>query len=1703
MLKPDVAKKQIEKWSLEEGEDKLVAALKKEPAKIRNIAYGVLGRDEKGESFDYQRWMERSKFQGEQQGTLENMGKADRAKVFKALFGGLGPAAELTFEHLKTVPYQRGYARRSFRAPNKPAASLELRFGWLQSLVNLTCDYQRDIQTPEWLAAWSPYLSGGYQASECGRLFSAVIDGGGNQGQAIYDILYQSATNEHEIGSMGRHVTRGLLGAAREDGWQLMEKLLLAAQRQEGLRQVLLETIDEAHPQAFRRMLRIIIDEKLARFSAVARAVDVWLGMQWDSASVKTINDTCENILKLLENKKARDQALQGSSAEQAFYALWAIAFDDVEPSIKAAEKLATHKETAQRFVAAYHLQQTGLDEAQPTLVKLLDDKEFQVALQALQGLTRSPFESDDDEDSSVNKRKQAGTFAALERLFQRLPPKPIKLKEIVWPWTARETDRSDVAVEMVNAIGDLPPSRLIPYLQEFDANNRYRVCEYLSALKKWDNETRESLVNLIGDSSQEVRASAMGAFAKKPLTPAEAERVEGFLTRTASDLRQGVVRLLLAQKDAPALASAKRLTAAKNASQRLAGLGLLKELAEADRERAESLEIATEFQANQKKLSKEEETQLKTILASGEEKITLENGLGLFKPAERSPRFTPKKLKTAAATAAAIKLLKSLDELVHEHRAQPIKLTNWRDEATEEPLGAIRYGFPRPAWNKPVKEQLEKLPLQQIWLDWDKKRPAELRDDDGGELLRAFLLLTTRNTYRWEDCESWLKKSHRKELQRYLVGGHALPKIRYEVMDEVIQWLLRVQAEDNKARQKLVSIVQDVCETIFAQIPAEDQQKLVELRKTESKRSRYHYGSDDPEDWRLVDIYDDWLNAPNWLHSGDQKDLPPAALTRKWQLHHWLDEPVDGAARQRPSTEIFQQAYLSGDANFADLMDQLIGPDTTDFNTLESCTNPRPTTDMAKFLKSRPEVGQALDRIRERVLEIELSRGDLPTPATEPARVIQSFYGIPTLVRVLSALGKERFKQQRYSWRATGGKAESLTGIVKACYPAACDSSEEFNRQVKAAVKAGAFDEEKVLQLAFLAPQWTQLVKDYYGWEALDEGLYWFLAHMRFVSGGEEAALAAGMEDETEQTSTSADEDDDDAKPTENKRPKLSAWERLVLERTPLSEEERGKGVVDVAWFHRTFAKLGRKKWEAISEASRFAATSAQSKRAQFIADVLLGNVKKSELVTAIRDRKLKDNVRLLGLLPLAEGAKRDADLQDRYQVLQGYKKYAKGLSSLSRPDAELAAEIGLQNLAALAGYEDPMRLEWAMEAEATQDLVKGPITLSKGDVTMTLALDDRAQPQVTIERAGKPMKSLPKSHKDEKNFAALTDRSRELKRQASRVRGSLESAMLRGDEFTGAELAQIARHALLKPMLERLVLVGEGIMGYPDKQGKVLRSHDGSLEPVKKNEKFRIAHTFDLFSSKDWELWQRECFRAERLQPFKQVFRELYVATSQEKADKSKSRRYAGQQVNPQQAYALWGSRGWKVDEGVFKVFHGPGITAMVDFNYGVSTPLDVEGLTIETVQFRDRDCKIIDLPKVPPRIFSEVMRDLDLVVSVAHRGGVDPEASASTVEMRTALLQETCELLGIKNVKLNKSHAVIKGFLSDYTIHLGSAIVHRLPGGAVCLVPVHAQHRGRLFLPFADDDPKTAEVISKTLLLAKDNEIQDPTILEQLRA
>ncbi|TNM37723.1 hypothetical protein FHP29_18245 [Nocardioides albidus] len=101
---------------------------------------------------------------------------------------------------------------------------------------------------------------------------------------------------------------------------------------------------------------------------------------------------------------------------------------------------------------------------------------------------------------------------------------------------------------------------------------------------------------------------------------------------------------------------------------------------------------------------------------------------------------------------------------------------------------------------------------------------------------------------------------------------------------------------------------------------------------------------------------------------------------------------------------------------------------------------------------------------------------------------------------------------------------------------------------------------------------------------------------------------------------------------------------------------------------------------------------------------------------------------------------------------------------------------------------------------------------------------------------------------------------------------------------------------------------------------------------------------------------------------------------------------------------------------------------------------------------------------LAEVPARVFSETMRDLDLVVSVAHSSGVDPGTSESSIAMRGRLVDETASMLNMSNVEVGGQRVRVRGKLGTYSVHLGSGIVHPIPGNAVCIVPVSAQHRGR---------------------------------------
>ena len=128
------------------------------------------------------------------------------------------------------------------------------------------------------------------------------------------------------------------------------------------------------------------------------------------------------------------------------------------------------------------------------------------------------------------------------------------------------------------------------------------------------------------------------------------------------------------------------------------------------------------------------------------------------------------------------------------------------------------------------------------------------------------------------------------------------------------------------------------------------------------------------------------------------------------------------------------------------------------------------------------------------------------------------------------------------------------------------------------------------------------------------------------------------------------------------------------------------------------------------------------------------------------------------------------------------------------------------------------------------------------------------------------------------------LKERLQELKRQRSRVRDVLEERDV--SRRHASSRPSYRRSSSIRFFLRRSRASYSSATTSPDISTRVAECFAITLDRVHalgSDEDLRIAHPMDLFARSDWSAWQRECFSAERIQPFKQLFRELYPITEQ----------------------------------------------------------------------------------------------------------------------------------------------------------------------------------------------------------------------------
>lgn len=1641
MLSSEVARERLEKLEIKDGRERRVEATRRLAPRERALALALM--DRAGSGMALASFSNAESQLDKAVDVWRQVDAAGRARALGILFPRFAQHVEKALTLFDRLPYLDGYTRRPFRAPGAEILD-RARVQWLIRLFHAVAPYDQPI---EWYAAWTPYLYFGMHADTLSLLFAAAIEAGGGDGAAVYDVLVASARGEHEVGAMGRHVARGLLIADRRDGWEFIERLLLTAQGQEGLRQVILESADESHPDFFPWLLRLIIEHDLTRFASAARAANVWFALAIDAMQPKAVRQVIERVADNLAAYRAGSLQQDGLTPEETYLALWAIAFYHAPEASAAAARLLAHPNTGHRVVAVYLLGLLRLPGALRACASALEDPELIVAALALQAIAGQSHEA----------LRGAGVFETLVRIFPRFPKRATKLKAPLWDGSEIETGQTQVARAMFENRWDRPIDDLLPYVPAMPSHYRAEVAKLL-AESEGNEARRAALFDLLGDQTEGTRKEAVKALKKAKLSPDEATQIEGLLTRQAADLRRHAITLLLSQEDSAALSSAERLLASRKEAQRLAGLELLRELVAAKRWAAACEDVARRFREAQPNLSTAEQTLLEGLLGAPREPEPQRfDAFGLAPLDQRTPRprlpfeqqsdglvnrlkrLVGRGQPESLITPAALACIASLDAFIMQHNDTSIPQANGGGARL---LGDCDWGLPIP-WRSRDEADPDPFPLADLWESWLAERPSEQRDDDGYELLRAWAAVSNPEQSGWE----WTQ-----EPGRILFGWDRLPKLSYQrVIVEVLRWLACKDASDTAP-----DFLLDAFELTLSLVP----QRAIDSAPLSNEEVQ----PDSPQrEWVGFRHIAGWLEIARAHRTRRPELWTTDRRVRLWRQLYWINA---GSRRERVDTELedLLPALEAGAATMADLYALLLAYPTSRYPYLPHHSTLRPTALRAKH----PALDKAMDVARRRIVEIELGRGELPTAATGLALDLQYSGSLPTLIALLRGYGSERLVRSHPYFGAEQGKRATFSHLIKRTHPAADETPEVFAR----AVRAAQISETRLIEVAMFAPQWARHVEVALGWPGLADGVWWLRAHT--------AESGWFVEQELRER-----------------------WRAEAAQYTALTIKELEDGAVDVLAFRKAYAQLGPERWDAIYRVALLASVGPSHKRAQLFADAILGRVGEAELMQRIEQKRHQDSARALGLLPLPE-TDREPTIHRRYRALQEFLRTGREFGAQRRANEKLAVETGMENLARTAGYPDPRRLQWALEASEARDLAQGPVIVATGGYEAALTLDAAGHAEVTARKAGKPLASLPAAVRKEPQVAALLARRDDLRKQASRVRQSLEEAMIRRDAFTAPELAALAQHPVLAAQLSNLVLVADGHAGYLTAAGDALVDTDGCANRLTSDAPVRIAHPYDLLKREDWHLWQRECFASARSQPFKQVFRELYLLTETEIADGNLSRRYAGHQVQTNRALGLLAARSWvnHPDGGICKTYHQEDLTAWLGADLGYWTPAEAEGAAIETVWFSRRgDWRALPLTDIPPVIFSETMRDIDLVVSVAHAGGVDPEASASTVEMRAALVLETAGLLKLGNVQVKGRHALVEGKLGSYSVHLGSAVVHRQPGGALCIVPVHAQQRGRLFLPFADNDPKTAEVVSKVLLLARDEQIKDPVILQQI--
>ena len=352
--------------------------------------------------------------------------------------------------------------------------------------------------------------------------------------------------------------------------------------------------------------------------------------------------------------------------------------------------------------------------------------------------------------------------------------------------------------------------------------------------------------------------------------------------------------------------------------------------------------------------------------------------------------------------------------------------------------------------------------------------------------------------------------------------------------------------------------------------------------------------------------------------------------------------------------------------------------------------------------------------------------------------------------------------------------------------------------------------------------------------------------------------------------------------------------------------------------------------------------------------------------------------------------------------------------------------------------------------------------------------------------------------------------------------------------------------RHPLAGWLANRLAWTftppgGEPLTGFPGDGGRTVRTVRGQ-QPVPPGALVHLLHPVTVSQAELDELRQVAAGLG-LVQPIRQLWRETYRLSENEQGAGLFCDRYSGHILRFRQFYGLARRRGWgggflsgAWDGGDCAVARRDYPAAGLRASWSVSR-LDTLGhevavdlCTTGQLVFSPLDDAVrtpIPLADVPPQVFSEALRDLGLVVSVATvanepawlekvtghdvlRGYWERVARDGLGGLRARRQEVLAPFYAgqdPRRFELTDRELIVHGSLASYRIDLATANVRMEPAGKwlsfdIRLSPEDLYRQYVLGLPAIDDDEILQRILIRAAILADDEQLASRKLLKQIR-